>query len=167
MNENKHWYVVYTRPRWEKKVASLLQDQGVEHYCPLNKVYKQWSDRRKVVLEPLFKGYVFVAVDEAHKWDIKKVNGILNFVYWLGKPAVVVESEIEKIKKFLQEFEQVEVSQKSVFTKHDTVVIRQGLMMDYKGMVVEVVGNKVKVDIEGMDVTLSAVFDRQNLEKVV
>ncbi|HCY90719.1 MAG TPA: antitermination protein NusG, partial [Chitinophagaceae bacterium] len=51
--ENYHWYVVYTRPRWEKKVALNLAQKGIEHYCPLNKVRKQWSDRKKMVLEPL------------------------------------------------------------------------------------------------------------------
>lgn len=167
MNENKKWYVVYTRPRWEKKVASVLQDQGIEHYCPLNKVYRQWSDRRKVVLEPLFKGYVFVALHEGNKWDIKKVNGILNFVYWLGKPAVVKETEIDKIRMFLQEFGSVEVTDKKYFSKSDTVIIKQGVFMDYKGIIVEFIDNKVKVDIEGMDVTLSAVFEKQNLEKVM
>ncbi len=56
-------------------------------------------------MEPLFKGYVFIATDENHKWDIKKIDGILNYVYWLGKPAVVKESEINTIRKFLAEFE--------------------------------------------------------------
>ncbi len=101
LDERKKWYVVYTRPRWEKKVASLLQQKNIEHYCPLNKVLKQWSDRKKVVMEPLFKGYVFVAVDEHHKWDIKKIDGILNYVYWLGKPARVKETEIDTIRMFL------------------------------------------------------------------
>ena len=67
----KKWFVVYTIPRWEKKVALLLQQKGIEHYCPLNKVTRQWSDRRKIVVEPLFKGYVFVKVSEALKWEIK------------------------------------------------------------------------------------------------
>ena len=51
MNEknNLHWYAVYTKPRWEKKVASLLDVKGVENYCPVNKVVKQWSDRKKTL----------------------------------------------------------------------------------------------------------------------
>src|SRR6187402_1930352 len=104
MNDEKKWYVVYTRPRWEKKVAYLLLAKGIEHYCPLNRVMKQWSDRKKVVLEPLFKGYIFVKLEEALKWDIKALDGIINFVYWLGKPALVKEDEINTIRKFLQEF---------------------------------------------------------------
>ena len=98
-------------------------------------------------MEPLFKGYVFVALHEGNKWEIKKVNGILNFVYWLGKPAVVQETEILKIRKFLQEFDEVEVTDKKRFKESDSVVIKQGVFMDYKGIIVEIIDNKVKVDI--------------------
>ena len=61
---NTFWYVVYTKPNWEKKVAELLEKKGIEQYCPLNKVQKQWHDRKKTVWEPLFKSYVFVRTDE-------------------------------------------------------------------------------------------------------
>ena len=160
-----NWYVVYTRPRWEKKVSATLADRGIVHYCPLNKVQKQWSDRKKVVLEPLFKGYVFVQVDDLKKWDIKLVDGILNFVYWLGKPAVVKPNEIDTIRKFLQEFTDVEVVNASPDAQ-DKVVVKQGLLMNYKGIVVEVIGNKAKVNIESMGLQLSAVFDIKNLEVI-
>ena len=129
MTESFNWYVVYTRPRWEKKVASLLLERGIVHYCPLNKVYRRWSDRTKVVLEPLFKGYVFVCVDEQKKWDIKLVDGILNYVYWQGKPALVREHEIETIQKFLQEFDNVEVSNTDV-AANDNVLVKEGLLMN-------------------------------------
>ena len=105
--DDLHWFAVYTKPRWEKKVAGILDNNGIENYCPLNKVVKQWSDRKKVILEPLFKSYVFVRVKDSEKWDLKNINGILNFVYWLGKPARIKEEDIFTIKKFLNEFSDV------------------------------------------------------------
>lgn len=161
--KNQHWYVVYTRPRWEKKVARLLDEKGIEGYCPLNKVYRQWSDRRKLVLEPLFKGYVFVRLEDEGKWDVKKIDGILNFVYWNGKPAVVRDAEIETIKKFLSEFSEVEVEDIKL-SPQTSVRIRHGVLMNYEGVVVEVMGNKAKVKIESMGVQLSAIFEKKNLE---
>ena len=107
-NQDLNWYVVYTTPRWEKKVSQTLGDKGVENYCPLNRVSRQWSDRKKIIHEPLFKGYVFVRVGEQVKWDLRSVPGVINFVHWLGKPAVVREEEILIIKRFLEEFENVE-----------------------------------------------------------
>ncbi len=166
MNEIKKWYVVYTRPRWEKKVAGILLGKGIEHYCPLNKVMKQWSDRKKIVLEPLFKGYIFVKLQETTKWEIKNIDGILNFVYWLGKPAVVRETEIVTIKKFLQEFSSVEVIERQLDI-NSKVLIKQGVLMNYHGIIVEIHGNKAKVNIESMGIQLSAVFDKKNLETVL
>ena len=165
MNENKlNWYAVYTKPRWEKKVAKLLEEKGIENYCPLNKVIKQWSDRKKVVLEPIFKSYVFVRMEDANKWDLKKINGVLNFVYWLGKPAVIKDEEIDTIRKFLNEFSNVEVVESGKLTVNAKVRIRQGVMMNYHGILVEVSGNRAKVKIDSMGISLSAHFDKKNLE---
>lgn len=160
---NFNWYAVYTRPRWEKKIASLLEEKGTIYYCPIAKITRQWSDRKKVVLEPVFKGYVFVKLEEAKKWDIKSVPGVLNFVYWLGKPAKIREEEILTIKKFLNEFGEVQVEQRGL-TVNSQVRIKQGILMDYKGMVVEVIGNRAVVRIDSMNLQLSAHIEKKNLE---
>jgi len=144
-------------------VASLLQEKGIVHYCPLNRVMKQWSDRKKQVLEPLFKGYVFVRVAEPNKWEVKKVEGIINYVHWLGKPAIVKESEINTIRKFLQEFSDVEVIDRELHV-NTAVTVKQGILMNYRGIIVEVLGSRVKVQIDSMGVQLSAFFDKSNLE---
>jgi transcription antitermination factor NusG len=165
MTDNKlNWYAVYTKPRWEKKVAKLLEEKGIENYCPLNKVIKQWSDRRKVILEPIFKSYVFVRVYDINKWDLKKINGILNFVYWLGKPAIIKPDEIDTIRKFLNEFSSVEVVESNQLALNTKVRIRQGVMMNYHGILIELSGNRAKVKIDSMGISLSAHFDKKNLE---
>ncbi len=167
MTENKlNWYAVYTRPRWEKKVAGLLEEKGIENYCPLNKTVKQWSDRKKIVLEPIFKSYVFVRVPADTKWDLKKINGVLNFVYWLGKPAVIKDEEIDTIRKFLKEFSDISVEEQSRLTVNAKVRIKQGVMMNYHGLLIELSGNRAKVKIDSMGISLSAQFDRKNLEVV-
>ena len=85
----KKWLVVYTKPRWEKKVNTSLVNKGIEAYCPLNKVRRKWSDRMKTIEEPLFKSYVFVKVEDAGMTEVRFVDGVLNYVYWNGKPAIV------------------------------------------------------------------------------
>lgn len=166
MNEhNRYWYAVYTKPRWEKKVALLLEERGIEYYCPLNKVIKQWSDRKKVVVEPLFKSYVFVRVEEKEKWELLKIIGIVNYVHWLGKPARIRDSEIDTVKKFLNEFESVDVSE-TMSPVNARVKIKQGVLMNYQGILLEVLGNKASVKIESMGLQLTAVFDKTNIEVV-
>ncbi|MBC7687714.1 MAG: UpxY family transcription antiterminator [Aquabacterium sp.] len=168
MDKNElRWYAVYTKPRWEKKVAGLLDDKGIENYCPLNKVVKQWSDRKKVVLEPIFKSYVFVRVPDAQKWDLKAVSGIINFVYWLGKPAVVRDEDIETIRKFLNEFADVQVEEVGHLEVNSKVRIKQGVLMNYHGILIEVSGSRAKVRIESMGIQMSALFDKKNLEPLL
>src|SRR5262245_66596439 len=109
MSTTKKWYAVYTKSRWEKKVHRLLQEKQVESYCPLNKVRRKWSDRVKVVEEPLFKSYVFVRVNNEDRTAVRMTNGVINFIYWNGKPALIKDREINAIKRFLDEYENVEV----------------------------------------------------------
>jgi Transcription termination factor nusG len=71
MAAEKKWFVLYTKPRWEKKIHQLLDAKEIENYCPLNKVSKKWSDRMKIVEEPLFKSYVFVKVSEEEQTKVR------------------------------------------------------------------------------------------------
>jgi transcription antitermination factor NusG len=160
--DKRKWYVVYTKPRWEKKVYRLFEERRIEAYCPLNRVRKKWSDRIKWVDEPLFKSYVFVHVAEGELSEIRLVNGVVNFVYWLGKPAVVKDKEIEIIRKFLNEYEDVRVE--PVELKKDTkVTIRKGVLMDKEAKVMKVLNNRVQVVIESIGFALVAVVDKSNI----
>ena len=163
MRSEVNWFALYTKPRWEKKVAKALADKGVVVYCPLNKVVRQWSDRKKIVLEPLFKGYVFVQVSEEERLKVNQTDGVVNFVYWNKKPAIVREEEIEIIQRFLSEFTNIEVEGPSLDI-HQRVVIKNGVLVNYQGIVVEVLGNKAKVMIESLGLKLSATIDKKNLE---
>ena len=99
------WYALYTKPRWEKKVTKELQKIGIETYCPMVTEVKQWSDRKKKVTSPLFKSYVFVHIAEKHRARVFEVPGVVQYLYWLGKPAIIRDSEIEILEKWLQEEE--------------------------------------------------------------
>src|ERR1700754_1977919 len=160
--EKKNWYVLYTKPRWEKKVYGLFLDKGLEAYCPLNRVRKKWSDRGKWIEEPLIKSYVFVKVPEAEKTEVRMVNGVVNFVYWLGKPAIVKDREIEVIRKFLNDHTEVWAEPIDIL-KDMKVTIRGGALMDKEAKVVKVLNNKVKVIIESLGYSLMAVIDKSNV----
>lgn len=163
MNEIKNWYAVYTRPRWEKRVVAQLEKKGLEHYCPLTKIRRRWSDRYKVVEEPLFKSYVFVCIPEEDKGRIRLTDGVVNFVYWQGVPAIIKPAEIETIKRFLMEFEEVQARPLQV-QPGERVRIKAGLLMDAEGVVQWVKGNRVYVQLETLGYELSAQFEKKNVE---
>ncbi|HEY4877274.1 MAG TPA: UpxY family transcription antiterminator [Puia sp.] len=162
MSKEKKWYAVYTKPRWEKKVHKLFDEKEVENYCPLNKVRKKWSDRIKVVEEPLFKSYIFVQISEEEKTKVRMTNGVVNFVYWQGKPAVVKEKEINIIKKFLNEYENV-IAQPITLKSDMKIKIQQGMFMDSEATITKVLNNKVQVIIESIGYSLVAVIDKSNI----
>ena len=156
------WYAVYTKPRWEKKVALLLSEKGIENYCPLNKVRRQWSDRVKTVEEPLFKSYVFVKVSDSERAPVRMTPGVVNFVYWDGKPAIIRDKEIVAIKRFLDEYEAVEVV-KMDLQPEQRVRITGGPMMDREGKVLEVKHRTARICIDSLGYMLVASIDKSKL----
>lgn len=161
----KQWYAVYTRSRWEKKVADLLEKKKLEIYCPMNKVQRQWADRKKIILEPLFASYVFVCVSEREHLSIKQTDGVINFVYWLNKPAVIRNEEIDTIKRFLNEYDHVTV-EKTQVNLNDRVRIINGPLMMWEGNVVEIRTNTVKITLPSLGQTLVAEIRKENLETI-
>ena len=161
----RKWLAVYTRPRWEKKVNLLLLEKGVERYCPLNKVRRKWSDRMKIVEEPLFKSYVFVKVNDDDRTEVRMTPGVINFVYWQGKPAVIKEKEISAIRRFLDEYENVEVHLLDVKV-NQRVKITTGPLMDQEGQVLEVQHKTAKIAIDSLGYVLVASVERTKLAAV-
>jgi transcription antitermination factor NusG len=148
MADNKKWYALYTKPRWEKKVHRILSERGMESYCPLNKVKKKWSDRVKLVEEPLFKSYVFVHVSDEERPNVR--------------PAEVRDKEINDIKRFMNEYEEV-MAYPMQLKPDSKVIIRSGLMMDTEATVQRVLNNRVEVVIESLGYRLVAFVEKANL----
>lgn len=164
--KHKIWLAIYTKPRWEKKVYDLMIKNGVESYCPLNKVRKKWSDRYKLVEEPLFKSYLFVRIYEEEKTAVRFINGVVNFVYWLGKPAVIRDEDIAKIKRFLNEFGDVTVEPLEKLEPGMRVLITSGVFMDHKARVVEERNKAVILEIESLGCRLVAQVPKDQLMPV-
>jgi len=162
---SKKWFALYTKPRWEKKVNSLLNDKGVECYCPLNRVKRKWTDRIKTIEEPLFKSYVFVKVDDTERTKVRLTNGVINFVYWNGKPAIVKEKEIQTIKRFLDEHEAVQVRPMELMP-NQTVLITSGAFMDQQAVVLDANKKEVKVAILSLGQELIATIDKTKLVRI-
>lgn len=165
MTDSKHWYAVYTRPRWEKKVAEILTRDTIENYCPLNKVLRQWSDRKKYVHEPMFTSYVFVRVAETEHNLLKQTDGIINMVYWLGKPAVIRDSEIDLIKKFLNEYTNVKL-EKTPINLNDRVRVLGGPLMDREGQVMVLKNKTVKILLPSLGYMMLAEVETDNVKVI-
>lgn len=163
MNTDLRWYALYTRPRWEKKVADLLGSKHIENYCPLQKIERTWSDRKKIILEPLFKSYVLVRLAPKAHIPVLQTDGVLSFVTFQGKPAVIRDEEVDIVKQFLKDYEHIQVERIDL-NVNDEVTIVGGPLMEQKGLVQEVNNRMVKVLLPSLGFALVAI-EKNNLSK--
>jgi transcription antitermination factor NusG len=99
------WYAVYTRPRSEKKLAEGLQKIGIEHYLPLLRRRKKWSDRYKWVEEPVFSSYLFVRVhDRAEMLRVLQLPQAAYFVSTEGAPTVIADSDLDLLRLAVENY---------------------------------------------------------------
>jgi transcription termination/antitermination protein NusG len=164
-NFTTNWYAVYTRPQQEKKVSALLDKKNIRNYCPLNRVYHQWSDRKKIIMKPLFTSYVFVNISMKEYEHVRQTDGVVNFVYWQGRPAVIRDEEINTVQKFLQDYMDVQL-EKTEVNVHDNVRVISGPLFSREGNVIEIMNNKVKVLLPSMGYTLVAELNKIHLQKI-
>jgi transcription antitermination factor NusG len=104
-----NWYLIFTRSNWEERVIDHLQRRRIESFCPYNQVFSISGNRRKYTYKPLFTSYVFVHINSLRLGELKKVEGVVNLVYWLDKPVVIKDVEIEMMRHFLSEHISVRV----------------------------------------------------------
>lgn len=123
------WYVVRTKPQHEIKSAKFLENLGLEVYCPVVTEVRQWSDRKKKVTVPLFKSYLFVKPEDKERSVVYEAPGVLNYLYWLNKPAQVREEEIKTLKDWLED-DRVDEFKVEKLVVGDTILLSHGPLKD-------------------------------------
>ncbi len=152
--KGKKWYALYTKPRWEKKVVQLLDEKRIENYLPLQKILKQWSDRRKWVREPLFRSYVFVFINQEEYLSTLQTSGVVKFVTFEGKAVSIPPIQIEAIKTFVETGEDL-LTESVEMKVGDKVKVIRGPLKGLEGKLVRISEKKrVRVMIEGIQQSL-------------
>ena len=163
----RKWLVFYTKSRHEMKVAGYLEGKGYEVFLPVQKVLRQWSDRKKRVITPLFRSYIFVHDSETRIQDILQVPGIAWNVRYDGKPAVVREEEIKTIKRFLATGRLIETSTDPLFQVGDEAEVVDGPLKGVRGKIVgSPTGEKFSVTLEVLRNSMVIRLDARMLARV-
>lgn len=153
IDNNYKWYPVYTRSRAEKKAFEELTRKNITTYLPLKKTLKQWSDRKKIIEEPLIKSYLFVYISAKEYAEVLMTNGITRFIYFSGKIASLPEKQIQDLKLLLANEDDLEVFDFTIKTG-EKVLIKAG---PFKGMLAELVSiqNKQRIILRLQDIGYS------------
>lgn len=99
---NAGWYIIYTAPRQEKKIANELSEQCITNYLPLVRTSRQWHDRKKVIYMPAFASYIFVYLDNSATYrNVLEIDGVYNYVKFGKVLAIVKQETIDQISVVL------------------------------------------------------------------
>ena len=148
------WYALYTRPRAEKLVYQRLVEEGVETFLPLQKTYRMWSDRKKLVERPLLSSYIFVKTKKKYFPKVYRTNGVVKFVSFEGQPVSIPQNQIDNLRLLINSDAEIEVTFDK-FAQGDNVEVINGSLIGLTGELIRIGSkNRVVVRIDRLDQNL-------------
>ena len=140
-NFNSGWYLIYTRPNWERKVANHLAEAGIDHFLATTKTFRKRNDQKKIVEAPLFPSYIFVFLRQLQDYyGAVDTNGVLYFIKESKKIALIKTPVIENLKLIVSAGTNLEAPADH-FSVNETLLIKEGCLA---GLSCEVVKYKNK-----------------------
>lgn len=138
----KNWYVAYVKPNHERKDALMIGKLGYETYVAIQKVWRQWSDRRKLIDKVVITQIVFIKCDMKEAEKLERLSFILHF---LRKPgtrlkATIPDDQIDNLKIVLDNADESVTFSADQFSKGDAVSIRFGKFAGVTGTVEKIDG---------------------------
>lgn len=119
---------------------------------------------KKIIEDPLFKSYVFVRIEDAERAKVLMTDGVLNFVYYLGKPAVIRDEEIATIKKYLAEKDaSIAIISEEGFMEEMKIKVNYGVFMGNEGTVIRGGKKKVYVKLQSLGQVMVVEFPAEYL----
>jgi transcriptional antiterminator RfaH len=165
-SSEEKWYALYTRPRAEKLVYQRLVEVGIETFLPLQKTYRMWSDRKKLVEKPLLTSYIFVKTNGKNFPKVYKTNGVVKFVSFEGKPVSIPQNQIDNLRLLINSDAEIEVSFDK-FATGDNVEVISGSLVGLTGELIKIGSkNRVIVRIDRLDQNLILKIPRGFLKKI-
>lgn len=161
LSDTPQWVAVYTRSRAEKRVAELLSQGSVENYLPIVAQRHKWSDRYKMVEEPLFKSYLFVKIKRKEVERVRKVQGVATIVSFGGEVVTVPDEQVESIRRLVDAKQELTVLESSALHKGSMVRIEEGPFAGMEGVLVsECKDGNFAVRIDAIGLSLVTTIDR-------
>ncbi|MBL8237972.1 MAG: UpxY family transcription antiterminator [Bryobacterales bacterium] len=96
--ENPAWFAVRVRSNFEQQSCNALNNRGLATFLPSFKRRRRWSDRVKMIDQPLFPGYLFCSFDKDERAQVLRAPGVVHIVSSGQDPLPVNESELHHIR---------------------------------------------------------------------
>lgn len=122
------------RSNFEKRVHFQLEGKAVDSFLPLIEKTHVWNDRKKRLMEPLFRGYIFVRTDLRNRWDILETDGVVRFVGIANVPSRIPDREIEYVRRAVGQA--VNIRREEYVVAGERVAVVSGPLQGIEGFVV-------------------------------
>ena len=166
VSSEEKWYALYTRPRAEKLVFQRLVEEDIETFLPLQKTYRMWSDRKKLVEKPLLSSYIFVKTNSRNFPRVYKTNGVVKFISFEGQPVSIPQNQIDNLRLLINSDAEIEVTSEK-FAPGDNVEVVNGSLIGLTGELIKIGSkNRVVVRIDRLDQNLILKIPKGFLKKV-
>jgi transcription antitermination factor NusG len=160
------WYALYTRPRAEKLVWQRLVEVEIETFLPLQKTFRIWSDRKKLIEKPLLPSYIFVKTKKKDFPKVYNISGVVKFVSFEGQPVSIPQKQIDNLRLLINSDTEIEVSTGKL-EQGDNVEVISGSLVGLTGELIRIGSkNRVVVRIDRLDQNLILKIPKAFLRKV-
>jgi len=160
-----NWYVVYTRPHYEKKISRALDRAGIIAFLPLIKEQRIWSDRIKTVTVPLLPNYLFVRLESHRTNSVFAFPGVLSYVSLDGKPVIIRSQEIEYLREVVKHGNYTQST--TNFDLGEEVKIVRGPLKGWEGRLTKKMGRtRVTFQITGIRQAMCIEVQAGDIEKI-
>ena len=158
--------MIYVRSRHEKNVHSALLDKGIDASLPMRTVVREWSDRKKKVKLPLFRGYVFVNINlKIANLNVLQTPGVVKFIGIRKEPSRIPDEQIHWIHMMVTESDTVQ-NEKEI-PVGQRVRVKAGPFKGTEGMVKRVGSrSRLVVLIESIMQAVSVDINPEYIEKI-
>jgi len=132
------WFAVRTRSNYEKRVAALFVEKGIECYLPSFREVHQWKDRKKLIDLPLFPGYLFTRMLDTReaRLSVLRSDGVVNILGQGDAIEPVPDHEIEAVRQLLDSNGRCQAH--PLLQKGAWVRVKRGPLKDLEGFLIRV-----------------------------
>mgnify|MGYP002622867043 CR=1 FL=1 len=163
LSKEPQWVAVYTSSRAEKQVCRRLTEMGVENYVPMRRVRHRWSDRVKIVEEPLITSYVFARIKDVQVVPVRELDGVVWLVSFHGEVATIPDEQIDAMRQFVESEKAIAIYETSRLREGATVMVMDGPFEGRKGVIIsDCEGGNFAIRIDALSISLVVYID-QNL----
>ncbi len=138
------WFVIYTKPQNEDKVAKKLSDAGIVTLNPKITTRKYIAGKISTRTEALFPSYIFANFDSEKFLHMVKYTRGVRYVLFRDKPAEIHPAVINSIINRMSPDGFVRIEPRAI-SSGERVVIRHGPFKDFYAIFEKQLNKKERV----------------------